>query len=104
MKERYFPHNKKLYHKIIEKEYQKGRINHLIEFASEKMKERLLKNLDKPGWWNESFDYLFSRLNEEVEELLSAVMLKKEKEEIIKECADIANFAFMIASNYRQSN
>lgn len=78
----------------------------VLEFAQD-MEIKLKENDDKEGWKGESFEYLFANLQEEVHEL-SRYFDKNvaykwiTKDEIIRECADIANFAMMIADKCRE--
>ncbi len=70
-------------------------------FASE-MEAKLAENDDdKDGWDGEAFGFLFGRLEEEVAELRAAMMMPDadhEKDcEVVRECADVANLAMMIA-------
>lgn len=62
------------------------------------MEMTLKENDHKGGWGAEqcTMDYLTGRLQEEVNELVSSLESGR-KEEIIRECADVANFAMMIA-------
>jgi hypothetical protein len=69
------------------------------EFA-EAMEDKLTKHdgdYGKTGWLNPdcTTDYLFERLNEEIEEARQA-MVGCDKESLADECVDIANFAMMI--------
>jgi|LGOV01.1.fsa_nt_gb NTP pyrophosphatase (non-canonical NTP hydrolase) len=70
----------------------------VAEFVS--AMENKLKGADhKPHWSTCSVDYLFGRLLDEVEELTEAFDTGQSPEEIRDECADVANFAMMIADN-----
>jgi NTP pyrophosphatase (non-canonical NTP hydrolase) len=60
------------------------------------MLEKLDKNRHKGGWHNCTNAYLKKRLYRELSELLEAVK-NGSGEEIRKEAADVANFAFFIA-------
>ena len=79
---------------------------------SEIMETKLKKNDNKGGWDNCEIDWLISRLKEEVKEIEDAWLIKKNdfgrsagegfllcpsSEDIQNECADVANFAMMIA-------
>jgi len=57
----------------------------------------LLKNVNKPHWFNLYPETLLAKLNDEVRELTNAIAQKKSPEDIIDECVDVANFAAMIA-------
>lgn len=77
--------------------------------------ERQLRENDhkgKTGWKGWRFSELFPRLRQESDELLLAThgrqldttgekLTAKQQQEIINECADVANFAMMIADNIR---
>jgi len=68
------------------------------------MEGRLLEHEDRGGWRDEPLDYLFKRLVEETGELSAALLAHKDKEKMIRECADAANFAMMIADNLRRAS
>ena len=62
------------------------------------MKSKIDRDEQKGTWENVPIGRLLEMLKVEVKELENA--LKSEpKENIIKECADVANFAMMIAGN-----
>ncbi len=69
------------------------------------MEAMLQKNDHKGGWKDEDLSYLFYRLEEEIEELKKKLPKDwlwdsvKDTTSVIEECADVANFAMMIASN-----
>lgn len=62
------------------------------------MKQKLRENEHKGYWDKISLLQLAKRLEEEVEELNDAI-LTKGPVEIVREAADVANFAMMICSN-----
>ena len=62
------------------------------------MKNKLAKNRHKEHWGNYDYRYMLDRIEEELTELYQAV-LDGNPEDIIQECADVANFAMMIADN-----
>ena len=62
------------------------------------MENKLKQNDYKGGWSNCDIKWLLSRLKEETVELEQAIE-NKSKENIVKEAADVANFAMMIADN-----
>ncbi len=64
------------------------------------MMERLSANKHKGGWRHEDQRYLTERLQQEVDELFVALAKGHSAEEIRKECADVGNFAMMIADNH----
>ena len=68
---------------------------------TEDMRRNLLLNIHKGGWDGESPFYLLRRLNEEVSEIIE-VFDRNDYDGIIKECADVANFAMMLAANTRR--
>ena len=70
----------------------------VYRFAVE-MERNLQKHDNRPGWKDESSDYLLERLREELEELQAAIDHTDDGREtrILKEAADVANFAMMIA-------
>jgi NTP pyrophosphatase (non-canonical NTP hydrolase) len=69
------------------------------------MEKKLRENDHKGGWEDCENDYLFGRLKEETEELLEAVECSFDisSKEVLSEAADVANFALMIADNYRKN-
>lgn len=77
------------------------------------MEAKLRENDHKSGWQGCRFAHLFPRLREETDELLvkahplqldtmSEKLSEEDACELIRECADIANFAMMIADNIRE--
>jgi hypothetical protein len=72
----------------------------VIAFAK-RMQYKLDKNKYKGGWQQCTDDCLFERIEEEMEELTEALWPDgiRKTEEILNECADIANFAMMIFDN-----
>lgn len=73
-----------------------------VRWFAERMEEKLKANDHKGGWRNGNctLQYLSMRLTQERKELKKAIA-SMDKELIIKECADIANFAMMIADLQR---
>jgi NTP pyrophosphatase (non-canonical NTP hydrolase) len=65
------------------------------------MQAKLSKNNYKGGWKNESVQWLIGRLHQEIYELEEAILHKKDKDYIINEASDVANFAMMIADKVR---
>ena len=68
------------------------------------MVKKLEKNKHKGGWSSCTPEYLSRRLGQELKELRSIMYAhyhhsENTKIQIIRECADIANFAMMIAEN-----
>jgi len=83
----------------------------VIAFAKV-MEAKLAANDGKGGWHHETTGYLSRRLYQELEELSRArvsyeqasgkwprdlELVKRRREELVEECADVANFAMMIA-------
>lgn len=62
--------------------------------------EKLRENDHKSHWSGEEIEKLHRRLYDEFGELKRKIQAKKPKADIFRECADIANFAMMIADNY----
>jgi len=79
----------------------------VLWFAIE-MEKKLKANDHKGGWRNCTLQYLSMRLTQERKELYDAIENRRGSffgdshtdEEIIKECADIANYALMIADGF----
>lgn len=69
------------------------------DFSVEMLK-KLLKNSHKAHWSTVDCDYLLDRLIQELEELKAA--RSGSAKDIISECADVANFAMMIADNAKK--
>jgi len=70
----------------------------LVYDLSTRMMKKLRQNSHKAGWNTVTNYWLLARLNDEVRELQEA-MLTDSPEMIADECADVANFAAMIADN-----
>lgn len=68
-----------------------------VQWFSEQMEAALKANDHKGGWYDCEEGWLLRRLSQELQELRQA--RTKGREAVIKECADIANFAMMIADN-----
>jgi NTP pyrophosphatase (non-canonical NTP hydrolase) len=78
-----------------------------LSWFSEQMEMTLKENDHKGGWGSEqcSLDYLIERLKEEVNELIVATDSGKAGvENVIRECADVANFAMMIADRFAKGH
>ena len=71
-----------------------------VLWFGDKMEHKLLANDRKPGWEDLSDVYLLKRLHEEITEL-EAALGDTSAEAIILECADVANFAMMLADKRR---
>jgi len=68
----------------------------VVKFA-DRMEKKLSVNDHKRGWMKCSYGYLLRRLDNEVSELKSSLNEQRGAEWVANECADIANFAMMIA-------
>jgi len=80
------------------------RVREPVSWFAEQMEAKLRENDHKGGWEDCDYEYLANRLEEEVEELRALEGDPDVKgEKIIRECADIANFAMMIADNIRRA-
>lgn len=96
--------------KIVESESNAQKLRESVEWFSGKMEQKLKANTHKGGWGESELGWLFVRLKEEVEELHNAINdrviptpffgVSHTEEEIIQECADVANFAMMIADKF----
>ena len=91
-----------------------------VIWFSEQMEKQLKKNDHKSGWKHCKYTYLLERLCEEYKELDDCFWMPDSrsdmmwlgddvdlkgrftKADVIKECADVANFAMMIADRLRQ--
>ena len=77
-----------------------------VKWFAEQMENKLKENDKKGGWDDCNIYWLIQRIREETNELLSAVNLNRDlgatKENIIREAADVANFAMMIADIARK--
>lgn len=71
----------------------------IVKFAA-CCEEKLRENDYKNHWSGETLEYLHRRLYDEFGELKRAMKANKSKADIMRECADISNFAMMIADNY----
>ncbi len=63
------------------------------------MVNKLEENSHKGGWEKCDMTYLYHRAAQEIEELKEALFNRKR---VVSECADVANFAMMIADNIRR--
>lgn len=69
-----------------------------VKWFAARMELKLKANDHKGGWHNEYAEYFLSRMTDEFEELVAALETGN-TEQSISECADIANFAMMLADN-----
>ena len=74
-----------------------------VWWFAQQMELKLLENEHKGHWARDSLLGLLQRLHEESCELLAAIR-HENIENVIREAADVANFAMMIADNARQIN
>jgi hypothetical protein len=76
-----------------------------VDAFAKLMVEKLEKNAHKGEWENISNEYLFEMLNVELVELHEAVYHRENHsvDQVLREAADVANFALMIASNALRS-
>ena len=72
-----------------------------VAWFAEQMELVLRANDHKPGWQNDAPVDLLKRLYEEVEELRDGMFIPVNANTIVKEAADVANFAMMIADQRR---
>lgn len=66
------------------------------------MEQELAANDHKGGWQHDSVAALFRRMAEEMSELADALAKQTDVATVQSEAADVANFAMMIADNYRR--
>lgn len=80
----------------------------VVDFAKE-MEKKLKDNDHKVHWSECSFDYLISRLKQETNELIEAIVefkrnpSKKTRQAVIGEASDCGNFSMMIADNMKSN-
>jgi len=74
----------------------------ILRFTND-MELKLCKNDHKDHWSGMSLQYLSMRLTQERKELERAIK-SKDAIKIVEECADVANFAMMIADNARRDS
>lgn len=68
-----------------------------VNWFAKQMELKLRENDYKGGWGRCSHSWLLNRLKQEVVELEKALDIVDNQENVIKEAADVANFALMIA-------
>jgi NTP pyrophosphatase (non-canonical NTP hydrolase) len=76
-----------------------------VEWFGKKMFDKLKRNTTKEHWLKTSYEYLFIRMEEEMQELkelLSDDKIPYKHKKMILECADIGNFAMMIADKAKK--
>jgi NTP pyrophosphatase (non-canonical NTP hydrolase) len=79
-------------------ERSKERIKADIATFTEAMKQKLSENEHKGYWDKLTLLELLYLLSNEVEELTDAILVKDETE-VMREAADVGNFAMMICTN-----
>lgn len=106
---KYFPRSSERIKKIIRNEKLKHLEEDTVDWFARIMKKVLTKNRHKENWRGCSLQYLVDRLYEEVAEVYDAIEEfrddKRTKNTLIKECADVSDFAMMIADlarNYKR--
>ncbi|MGG4288345.1 hypothetical protein ABEW81_11165 [Priestia megaterium] len=72
-----------------------------VKWFADQMEEKLRENDHKGGWEDCDYGYLIPRLGEEVNELVQAIV-SGQTVSIVKEAADVANFAMMIADKAKR--
>lgn len=79
------------------------RLKWFVEWMRNKLAQP--KNLAKGDWRNDSDSDLFGRIEAEMRELKTELFDAEspDPEKIIKECADVANFCFMLADFVRSN-
>lgn len=75
-----------------------------VLWLAERMEKKLAANDHKGGWRGKDITSLFYSLTTEVNELFDAIRNNKPSNEIVDECADVANFAMMIADEVREQS
>lgn len=76
-----------------------GELRESVAWFASIMERELRANDHKPGWKNDRAVDLLDRVFDEAHELNAAIAAGGRSERIIKEAADVANFAMMIADN-----
>ncbi len=77
-----------------------------ITTFTKNMEKKLIQNGHKGNrnsWLHLTYKQLFDLLNNEIDELIEAIWEQKSEDHIIDECADVANFAMMIADVAREN-
>ena len=75
-----------------------------VRWFAQQMELQLRANDWKGGWHDDGLAPLYGMLRQEMQELEYAIFprFEEEGERIVKEAADVANFAMMIADNARR--
>jgi len=95
--------------------YTEVHYRRLVSQFAQHMGDQMIANMEKSGWDGDSLSSLISRLNDEVEELVDATDafecvlrhpgsadLEGQYKTLVKEAADVANFAMIIADRAKQ--
>jgi NTP pyrophosphatase (non-canonical NTP hydrolase) len=69
-----------------------------LRWFVEQMEMKLKANDHRGGWHNEYTEFFLARMNDEYRELVTALE-QGDFEAAITECADLANFAMMLADH-----
>jgi hypothetical protein len=74
-----------------------------VQWFAEQMESTLRKNDHKDGWEDCSFQYLYSNLREEIQELwVESYQCPINWEGVLRESPDIGNYSMMIAELARR--
>lgn len=80
-----------------------------VRWFAEQMESKLREHDDRDGWYDCDWQWLLSRLRDEVQELqtvlacMSGFGHDQYAKKVINEASDVANFAMMIADNTRRA-
>lgn len=97
---------KELGAEIDEKFWIEKSVRPPVQWFAGQMEAKLRANDHKGGWSDCNFRWLYQRLLEEVHEVwieYNQLDQQPKWENVIKECADVANFAMMIADKAREA-
>ena len=73
-----------------------------VKDFAEAMEHKLAENDHKTHWAKQEFEHLFTGLAEEYDELVNSFEDGESVEQLLYEAADLANYAMMIADNYKR--
>lgn len=76
-------------------------VDNRLEIFVRDMKGKLEANTHKGDWRDSPITDLVIGLLNEIDELVESVAIGHDPEDIVKEAADVANYAMMIADVYR---
>lgn len=79
---------------------EKMEVRRVVAKHAESMEARLKEHEDKGGWTESTFRFLMNELEGHVEDLEYALFEQGVQDSVANECADISNFAMMIADNF----